>query len=720
MRRSALAVGAGLALALAHAAPAEQALHFGVPGGRVEIPKLPLPADAKGLTVEFRFKALSSVRNPVTLVSRWSSERNDPDPGAFSVGLRPPNQIAFSLRNAKGIVKTVSSRGSWRDGRWHHVACVWDGGTATVLYDGTPGTSKPFEDFGALAPSERPLVVGPPPAGKNRRPVAFDGFITDVAVWSAARDAGAVAGSLAKPLAGSEPGLAACFPLREQAPHPTVRGRSPAGLEGRLVGALERTGWCATPMWHEPEPDRPTLHLFGYDLSVPARPDGDAAAAGIRDAARMILVGHERAREPGVLWQAKGSNRVFITWVDAALAGHRTIPLKGMDGGLLAAGTADAQGRLYYLLIQQAARNRPESDALQAVMHMAKPDGKAVREIPLDVSKDAFNIYAYGGRWGGSMACGRGLVGLILPRTMHMSGDGLRHQAAVAATFAPDLSGVKRLGHTSSHSFGNVLTANARGELIGIDLGDNYPRGVHLHKIRAAGMASRVVFTYKTAHGRSARGGSPVYREISRDGRTFYKWSNDNATYTELGGVVEGRASYTVIFATDRSPAGKVLDNSRIGIRDDPRDLAMLRVSTHFEKAPGGDAVSDSVMAGLPPGSTSETGGFYDFGGTWRNQRITGVIWLTNHKSGEAAHAPQPAKRRDGSVLIVWEKTGGDGGPSLVAMAVHETGKVVMEPVRLGLDLRLNRETLPIRLGNRIFLLARNRSGAARLCFVND
>jgi hypothetical protein len=44
----------------------------------------------------------------------------------------------------------------------------------------------------------------------------------------------------------------------------------------------------------------------------------------------------------------------------------------------------------------------------------------------------------------------------------------------------------------------------------------------------------------------------------------------------------------------------------------------------------------------MPQGSTSETGGFFNFAGNWTKQRETGVIWLTRHKSHESAHAPHP------------------------------------------------------------------------------
>jgi hypothetical protein len=302
---------------------------------------------------------------------------------------------------------------------------------------------------------------------------------------------------------------------------------------------------------------------------------------------------------------------------------------------------------------------------------------------------------------------------------MFRGGDGLRHQGAIAVTFSLDLSKLQNHGQTSGHSFGNLLTENAAGQFIGLDLGDNYPRGVHLHRIGNGSRTSRVLFTYKTAHGTTSRNGAPVYPEISGNGKTFYKWSNDNATYTELGGIVEGRVSYSVFFATDRSPDGKVLDNSRIGIPNEPRDLAMLRVVKNFEKAPGGSQVSDALMAGPVPGSKPETGGFYDFGGRWVDQRVTGVLWLTSHKSGEAAHAPQPFPRRDGRITLVWEKTGGEGAPSLWALTVDESGKKHGEAVRLGRDVKLAREAVPLRMGDRIFTLIQD-GGRSKLSFVRD
>ncbi len=676
-----------LLLLLTLLAPDEPGLYFGSPGGTVTLDAPAIAEGATPLTVEFRFKTLEKLKNSYKAVSRWDAQAKDADRGSFFVELGASGKIAFGLLSAEGKPKTVNARAAWKDGVWVHVAAVWDGTEASIFVDGKKSVSEKLEGFGKLAPSKLPLVVGHSPDPKLRSKDHLEAFLSDVAVWNAVKDAPSKT-----PLAGTEADLAVFLPLR---------GKS----TGTLSPSLARSGLCRTAWWFDEKPERPYLHLFSYD-------------PGIADATRQILVENEAKGEIGVLWQDK-SSKVQVTWVDAQLGEPRTIPLKGFAGGILAAGASDAKGNLYTLMIEPAPADHPETTALKAAMYLAAPDGKPIRETPVDTTPAGFNIYAYGGRWVGSMAIAKDSGCLIIPRTMYRSPDGLRHQGAIAVTFPPDISKFQNLGQTSGHSFGNLITVNSKGEFLGMDLGDNYPRGVHLHRITNGAKTSRVLFTYKTAHGTTARGGSPVYPEISGNGKTFYKWSNDNGTYTELGGVAEGRASYSVIFATDRSPEGKVLDNSRIGVANEPRDLAMLRIVKAFEKAPEGMQVSDALMAGPVPGSKPETGGFFDFGGKWADQRVTGVIWLTNYASGEAAHAPQVFKRRDGTLTLLWEKTGGADGPSLWALRVDESGKKLGEAMRLGANLKLAREVLPVPAGERLFTLVQE-GAQTRLAFLRD
>ncbi len=703
-------------------AHAEYGLYFGGPGGSVDVPNFKLPDDAQAFAVELRFRTDANIRQSFELVSQWSADPRAEDKGGFFIGLKPPMQIAMGLRNSKGIVKQIAGNGSWRDGQWHHLAAVWDGEEAIVYLDGKAVAQQKISDFGAPAVSQLPLVIGPVTDPKSRRPAIFDGFISDVAVWTTAPQAEALSARLAQPLSGHEPGLAAYFPMRGDAPAATLKDKTAAGREGRLSESLARIGWCATPIWHEAEPNRPHVNLFGYDLSAPAKAvEGQPTVdAGIDQAARQILISNEKTGQAGVLWQDKAFNAIYVTWIDTALEYHHTIRLAGLEDGTLAAGTTDSKGDLYYLVIQKSPPNRPETTALEAKIYHANAEGKALRDAPVDMTPAGFNVYNYGGRWGGSMVYQKGLLGLILPRTMYMSGDGLRHQGAIAVAIAvKDLSVVKNFGQTSGHSFGNVLSVNTRGEFLAVDLGDNYPRGVHLHKFTHANRVSRVVFTFKTAHGTSARNGSPVYDEISGNGKTFYKWSNDNGTYTELGGAVEGQKTYSVIFSTDRSTEGKVLDNSRaFNNSGDPRDLAMLRIIKDFEKAPGGNEVNDALMAGIPKGATTETGGFFNFGGGWTKQRITGVIWLTQYAAGEAAHAPHAVRLRDGNILILWEKAKGKAS-SLHAMVVQESGKIVTEPMDLGLALQLNREDPVLQIADKLCFIARE-GGRTQLRVIYD
>jgi len=373
----------------------------------------------------------------------------------------------------------------------------------------------------------------------------------------------------------------------------------------------------------------------------------------------------------------------------------------------------DADGNVCYRTVQRPPGNRAEGFEVAAVLHRTRHDGTDAIEQALDVSRQGVNIWRFhsGALRSASMRVSKGLLGMILPRQMHKSGDGLRHQGAIALAFrTKDLSLVRNHGQTSGHSMANSLTLNKKGQFLGVDLGDNYPRGVHLHTFDKASRTSRLVFTFKTAHATRARNGSPLYEEISGNGKTFYKWSNDNAVYTELGGVVEGKRGYTVVFATDRAPDGRVLDNAR-AFRGclDPRNLALVHVVKAFGKAPGGSQIADDLMVSLPRKPQAETGGYFDFGGRWRKQRVVGVTWLTDYREREAAHAPQLLPRADGNLLILWEKQGVPGG--LRGMVVEPDGEVVTPEFSLGFQTSLNRQDRVLTTRRRTYLLAGDLGG---------
>jgi hypothetical protein len=71
-------------------------------------------------------------------------------------------------------------------------------------------------------------------------------------------------------------------------------------------------------------------------------------------------------------------------------------------------------------------------------------------------------------------------IGFFVSRKMTVANDGLNHQGSYGAVFSSnDLKLIKAFGQISSHSFANSLIAKEQDGFIGIDLADNYPRGIN-------------------------------------------------------------------------------------------------------------------------------------------------------------------------------------------------------------------------------------------------
>ncbi|MFC5081187.1 hypothetical protein ACFPCW_26700 [Vibrio thalassae] len=81
---------------------------------------------------------------------------------------------------------------------------------------------------------------------------------------------------------------------------------------------------------------------------------------------------------------------------------------------------------------------------------------------------------------------------------------------------------------------------DSQGNFNTLILGDNYPRGINLVQWNDTNRATQELLRLKTQHGSHSKNGQfEEYTEISTPTTTYYKWSNDNRTYSELGGVVE-------------------------------------------------------------------------------------------------------------------------------------------------------------------------------------
>merc|ERR1719203_2585636 len=205
-----------------------------------------------------------------------------------------------------------------------------------------------------------------------------------------------------------------------------------------------------------------------------------------------------------------------------------------------------------------------------------------------------------------------GLIGVVLSRTMTRGNDGLNHQGAIALVLdAATLDVLRNHGQTSGHSFGNSLLLTSDGDFLSMDLGDNYPRGINLIRFSNSAREGFVVYNFKTKHGVAAASPAgktyPLYSEISTIDTNYYKWSNDNYVYTELGhsGVVEVDDGYLVFFSGEQPS----LDSSQVGqVLNVARNVGFVKVGKDLSK-----------REVLSPGGI-QTGGYFGFNGKWHVQ----------------------------------------------------------------------------------------------------
>jgi len=320
----------------------------------------------------------------------------------------------------------------------------------------------------------------------------------------------------------------------------------------------------------------------------------------------------------------------------------------------------------------------------RATLVRADATGTLLRSTTLGCGADQFDLYKLEGAIC-NLAVADGVVCLLSTRTMQDGGDGLHHQGSFCACFdAEDLSLIVNHGQNAGHSFDNRLTFDG-ASFISADLGDNYPRGIVIHKISGVGKTGRVVFTYKTAHGTE-----PHPHRKGRDGRPLPagKWSNDNRTYTELGDVIPTPRGYLVAFASEAS-----CDNSLTGKAvNEPRNVGVVLASPRFEATQQeGCVVTGDIV--ISEGAPSEPFSYYTFDGGLVRQQNRGVIWLTDYAadSRSTAVGPRMAAVGDGRYVVLWEEWAGKAFRSTHARVIDATGTPISEDTSLGAKVRLAR-----------------------------
>ncbi len=413
-----------------------------------------------------------------------------------------------------------------------------------------------------------------------------------------------------------------------------------------------------------------------------------------------------------VIWQDQVDKTILLSSFGTDLKSETSLKLSNPAKANLIAATNDNLGNFYYCT-QKTSDNVNSDDII--TLYKINSKGQLLLQSNPETSKSGLDLYRYG-NYMADLQYLDGKLGLFIARTMHKSSDGLNHQGGIAVVFdANSLKVIRNFGQTSGHSFDNYLTVNSENQFIGMDLGDNYPRGINLHKFTDSQIKSKIIYTFKTEHGMSAKSPAgatyPAYSEISTSTKKYYKWSNDNGTYTSLGVLIEVENGYVVLFTGEPDANGKSINNSKVGdANNDPRNIGFLKIVKNFENTKGsGTVVSDDMV--LSKGIT-EQAGFYSFGGSWYDQRNSGVQWLTGLRDKAKGNIVnlKSAKLQDNSILLVWEQHSvssyNSNYISTYAMKIDGNGKKISEPVEIGSHVRLNKRDDLLVVGSKVIMVS--------------
>lgn len=279
---------------------------------------------------------------------------------------------------------------------------------------------------------------------------------------------------------------------------------------------------------------------------------------------------------------------------------------------------------------------------------------------------------------------------------MTRGGDGLNHQGGFAFVLNPrTLEVVFDYGQTAGHSFGSSVIPSVFGSFLGMDLGDNYPRGVQMYRFNGSerSIQHRLVYAFKTKHATQGCHGQddpPVYDEISTAETTFYKCSNDNYVYTELGhpGLVETSDDGILVFFAGEQPP---LDNAKVGAAlNSARNVGFVKVPR--------DLHSTEVMSPGP----EELGGFYNFGGGWSEQRNLGVNFLTSQTNmDQSVSRLKTAHLESGRVLLMFEIWSRDTYNRTEYLVVDQEGAIRVAQEPLGYNFQIPFADDPVVLNGR-------------------
>jgi hypothetical protein len=357
----------------------------------------------------------------------------------------------------------------------------------------------------------------------------------------------------------------------------------------------------------------------------------------------------------------------------------------------LFAGCTVDENENYYILVAKENKEGDFSSNLRLLKLNKK--GKELGRFEPNIDRNNFDIMKPMSSSSSVLVYKDNLVGILIGKTQFKGKDGLNHQSSV---FIAVNTKTMKLEETisqkwiASHSFDQKLIHDGN-HFISLDLADNFPRGFSFRKIGKGNPA--VVFTYKTKHNSN-------------------NTSNDNRTYSELGGILNLDSSYLVLGSSEKN-----FDNSKTNENlNDSRNLFILEIAKDFETKEiigksgkkQNHIVNPEVV--ISKGEDSKEIGFYDYSGNLNLQKRIGIIWLTDYanKKTENARRPKLIPISNNRILILWEKWSDSKFISTEYRILEKTGKIHAQK-NLG-SIRLTRTDSVIEWQNNILWFIGNEN----------
>ncbi|KJF92349.1 hypothetical protein UB34_20450, partial [Photobacterium leiognathi] len=381
----------------------------------------------------------------------------------------------------------------------------------------------------------------------------------------------------------------------------------------------------------------------------------------------------------GVVWQDQSNMAVYYSEFTADGAHTRTINLPNSANENLLSATSNGTGDIVYGLgADGGAAGGVSPTSVRLIRYDVNAQSVTV-EQSLNTGKgaaDAIDVWAIG-NFPTKLAWSGNRIGMNILRTYSLGGDGLNHQGGWAVVYdANNLNFVKSWGQISGHQFGGTLMVDGQGNFNTLILGDNYPRGINLVQWNDTSRNTQELLRIKTEHGATPKDGIDVYTEISTPSQTFYKWSNDNRTYSELGGVVEMEDRLISFVMSERG-----LNNAETGrAHNKSRNIAVVATG---KNAADGDYLTFGEY---------ESSDFYGFTGGYVFLENRHVVWLTDFTDiNENVTRAKPLKLADNVILVLMEVHNYDGYAYSAYMMLNKDLQVLVPLTRMRQDVIFGR-----------------------------